>query len=66
MDNWAESENHYSDFQSAFQKNHSTLDNIMILNEVICNFQKQGKFLYAMLLDIQKAFLSVNKRKLFA
>ena len=62
---WAEKENILSDEQNGFRKNRQGVDNIFILQQIIENANKNGEVIYMAVLDIEKAFDTVNRSLLW-
>ena len=57
-----ENENYLGEIQGGFRKGKEVLENVFILNTLIERAQKRRKPLLVALIDIRKAFDTVNKR----
>ena len=60
VNDWVENNNIVSDAQFGFRKGRSTLDAIFVLNAVIQNILNEKKRLYCAVIDLKKAFDSIN------
>ncbi|KAF4532489.1 hypothetical protein B566_EDAN003065, partial [Ephemera danica] len=67
LQHWALKNNKLSHYQAGFRPGYCTVDNIFILDHLIKKYlsRKKGK-LYCAFIDFQKAFDSVNRKKLWA
>jgi exonuclease III len=67
LQKWTQKENKISMYQAGFRPGYSTVDNIFVLDHIIKKYlsRKKGK-LYCAFIDFQKAFDSVNRKKLWA
>jgi hypothetical protein len=66
LNDWCEEHAKISDYQAAYRKNYGCEDHIFVLNSAIqANISKKRK-LYALFIDLSKAFDSVRHDKLWA
>ena len=65
--NWAESNNKINEEQAGFRRNYSTVDHIFTLHTIAsnCLYGNKRSKLYAVFIDFQKAFDTVNRDKLW-
>jgi hypothetical protein len=56
LDTWAEEYYVYIEAQYGFRKGRGTVDNVFILHSIINDYLQNGKRVYALFIDFQKAF----------
>ena len=62
---WVEQEGVLGEEQNGFRKGRSGLENIYVMKEIIDRNKRNRKELYIGFLDIEKAYDSINRNKLF-
>lgn len=61
LEAWADSENLIPEEQAGFRQGRGCIDQIYILNALVSiNFKTKGRYLFALFIDLKKAFDSVN------
>ena len=64
LKDWQENEGILSEEQNGFREGRSTLDNLYILRMLVDNVRKKNGSVYVQFLDLEKAFDSVDRKKL--
>ena len=66
LERWAEENKVWGEEQAGFRKGRGGLENIFVMRDIIEKYKKSGKGLYLVFLDIEKAYDTVDRQRLFS